>query len=77
MSGLRKQQSLRLMWTYIEQYAYITIAYRKGLSSTVMPTLPLLAGDLHFFVSSPALPTLVHESPAFYVHYKYWILSEN
>ena len=26
MRGLRKQQSLRLMWTYIEQYAYITIA---------------------------------------------------
>ena len=28
---------------------------------TVMPTLPLLAGDLRFFASSPA----------FYLHYKY------
>ena len=25
-------------------------------SSPVMPTLPLLVGDLHFFASSPALP---------------------
>ena len=40
---------------------------------TVMPTLPLLAGDLRFFALSP---TLVHKSPAFYVHYKYWILSK-
>ena len=40
---------------------------------TVMPTLPLLVGDLRFFALSPAL---VHKSPAFYVHYKYWILSK-
>ena len=37
---------------------------------TVMPTLPLLAGDLRFFASSPAPPALVHKSPSFYVHHK-------
>ena len=35
--------------------------------------LPLLAGDLRFFALSPAL---VHKSPAFYIHDKYWILSK-
>ena len=46
MSGLRKQQSLRLMWTYIEQYAYITIAslkfYGGGGGSEKRQSLPIL-----------------------------------
>ena len=37
-----------------------------GLTITVMPTLPLLAGDLlHFFASSPALPLWYINLPLF------------
>ena len=43
---------------------------RHKCPNPVMPTLPLLAGDLRFFASSPAPPALVHKSPSFYVHHK-------
>ena len=38
---------------------------------SVMPTLPLLAGDLRFFCLVSRSPALVHKSSAFYVHCKY------
>ena len=75
MSGLRKQQSLRLMWTYIEQYAYITIAYRKGLSSDA--NSPAFGGRLTLFCLVSRSPALVHKSPDFYVHYNIEYLVKN
>ena len=42
----------------------------------VMPTPPAFGGRLTLFCLVSRSPALVHKSPAFYVHYKYWILSK-
>ena len=45
--------------------------------SAVVPTLPLLAEDLRFFASSPALPLWYINVPLFTsTVIKYWILSK-
>ena len=72
ITGLKQQLTFYNQSKICSGFQYFFNIYlpslKKDNAISVMPTLLLLAGDLRFFASSPAL---VHKSPAFYVHYKY------
>ena len=71
ITGLKQQLTFYNQSKICSGFQYFFNIYlpslKKDNAISVMPTLLLLAGDLRFFASSPAL---VHKSPAFYVHYK-------
>ena len=60
---------LSLLMHPIVEYATVVWSLPTNKGIAVMPTLPL-------FCLVSCSPALVNKSPAFYVHYKYWILSK-